>query len=194
MNNQPKNIEEKIILAAIDCMEKFGISGTTNRKIAQMAGVNNAAVNYYFRSKDVLIRRCMEITLKNAFDLSGMPPMPGFSAQERCIAILTDLIQGSYKYPGITRSHFYTLVAEGKIDPLLQDRIHQLVEELAVDLKGRGCPLSLEEIKISLVQILSAVFFAILAPKLFEWQRGLNLQNANARRKYVARLVTRLLA
>ena len=70
MNDKPASVEGKIIQAAIECIEKYGISGATNRQIALEAGVNNAAINYYFRSKEVLIQRCMEITLKNAFDLS----------------------------------------------------------------------------------------------------------------------------
>jgi AcrR family transcriptional regulator len=43
--------EEKIITAAVECIEKYGIKGTTIRQIAEQAGVNIAAVNYYFRSR-----------------------------------------------------------------------------------------------------------------------------------------------
>ena len=96
MNDQPTSAEEKIIHATIGCIEKYGISGATNRQIAQAAGVNLAAINYYFRSKEQLIQRVMEITLTNAFDLSDLPPMPGVSAQERCIAVMMHLIDGGY--------------------------------------------------------------------------------------------------
>ena len=44
------SMEEKIILATIECLEKYGFQGTTIRKIAEAAGSNSAAVNYYFRS------------------------------------------------------------------------------------------------------------------------------------------------
>jgi AcrR family transcriptional regulator len=194
MNENPNPVEEKIILATIDCIEKYGIVGATNRRIALIAGVNNAAINYYFRSKDVLIQRCMEITLKNAFDLSEMPPMPGLSAEERCIAILLDLIQGGYRYPGITRAHFYNLLVEGQYDARLQDRINLFIESLAGDLLGRGCRLAPEELKLALTQIVSAVILAILAPQLFERQYGADLQDAVIRHNYVTRLVRRLLA
>ena len=46
--------EEKIITATVECIEKYGIKGTTIRQIAETAGVNIAAINYYFRSKDQL--------------------------------------------------------------------------------------------------------------------------------------------
>lgn len=193
MDKRATTVEEKIIQATIDCIEKYGLDGTTNRQIAKLAGVNNAAVNYYFRSKDALIQRCMEITLKNAFDLGGMPPMPGLPPQERCIAILLDLMQGGFKYPGLTRAHFYSLVVAGRFEPLLRDRMNKFVEELAADLQARGCALKPDELKLALVQIVSAVILGILAPKLFERQRGLDLNNSAARKAYVTRLVARLL-
>ena len=39
-------VEIKIIEAAIDCIEQFGLKGATNRRIAEKAGVNLAAINY----------------------------------------------------------------------------------------------------------------------------------------------------
>jgi AcrR family transcriptional regulator len=193
MNEKPTNVEEKIIFATIDCIEKFGISGATNRQIAQMAGVNIAAINYYFRSKDVLIHRCMEITLKNAFDLSDFSPMPGVPAQERCIAILIDLIQGGYRYPGITRAHFYNLLAEGRYDSLLVEHVNRFIDELVEDLHDRKNGLALDELKVALIQIVSAVFLAILAPDLFEKRQGIDFANPDTCRAYVTRLVNRLL-
>jgi AcrR family transcriptional regulator len=194
MSEKASSVEDKIIQATIECIETYGISGTTNRQIAQVAGVNNAAINYYFRSKDVLMLRCMEITLKNAFDLREMPPMAGAVPQERCIAILVDLMQGGYQYPGITRAHFFNLFTQGQYDALLMEWINRFVDDLASDLQSRGCMLEQNELKLGLVQILSAVILAILAPKLFERQHGVDLLDAGSREAYVTRLVTRLLA
>ena len=194
MDEKPTSVEEKIILAAIDCIEKYGISGATNRQIARMAGVNIAAINYYFRSKDVLIKRCMEITLKNAFDLSDFPPMPGIPAQERCIAILMDLIEGGFRYPGVSRAHFHNLLAEGQYDPLLVEHINRFIDELADDLRKRGCVLEINELKLALIQIMSAVLLAILAPDLFEGSQQINLHDPDTCRAYVTRLVSRLIA
>ena len=194
MDEKTTSIEDKIILAAIDCIEKNGISGATNRQIALMAGVNSAAINYYFRSKEVLIHRCMEITLKNAFDLSGMPPMPGASAEERCIAILMSLVEGGFQYPGITRAHFFNLLAEGKGDALLLEHINRFIDELAKDLHDRGCGLVLDELKLALTQIVSAVILLILAPTLFEQHNGIDPHNPDTRLAYVTRLVKKLLA
>jgi len=194
MDEKSSAIEERIIQATIDCIESYGIPGATNRRIASTAGVNIAAINYYFRSKDVLIRRCMEITLKNAFDLGDIAPMLGLSAQERCIAILVELITGGLQFPGITRAHFFNLMTKGQYDDLLVERINRFVDDLTVDLQNRGCKLATNELKVALTQIMSTVILNILAPTLFEQQPGANLRDPDTCRAYVTRLVGKLLA
>jgi TetR/AcrR family transcriptional regulator, regulator of cefoperazone and chloramphenicol sensitivity len=193
MSEPASPVEEKIILATIDCIEQVGLSGATNRRIAQAAGVNLAAINYYFRSKDVLIQRVMEITLDNAFDLSDVPPMPGETPQERCAAIFLHLLEGGLQYPGITRAHFYNLLAEGQPDPLVAGYLNRFIETLALDLHARLAPMPLDDLKRSLTQIFSAITLAILAPGLFE-SNGVDLREADGRKRYVDELVKKMLA
>ncbi len=193
MNGQPGSIEEKIIFATIECIEKYGISGATNRQIAQAAGVNLAAINYYFRSKDVLIQRVMEITLENAFDLSDLPLMPEVSAQARAVAAMEKLIEGGQQYPGLTRAHFHTLLAEGQRDPLLERHVNGYLDKLAADLQGRAGVPEPAALRLGLVQVLSAVVFTALTPGLFAGLQQVDLTGPEQRRAYITRLVERLL-
>jgi len=193
VNEKPASPEDKILLATIDCIEKYGISGATNRRITAAAGVNLAAINYYFRSKEALVQRAIEATLKNAFDLDDMPPMPGASPAERCTSIFVDLAQGGYRYPGLTRAHFYGLLAEGKPDERLVQRVNRFIDDLAADLAGRGCTLPGSELKTALAQIFAAVMLPVLASQLFGHLPALNLRDPERCREYVARLVSRLL-
>jgi TetR/AcrR family transcriptional regulator, regulator of cefoperazone and chloramphenicol sensitivity len=193
MNEQPIGAEGKIITGTIECIEKYGISGATNRRIAEVAGVNIAAINYYFRSKEILIQRVMEITLKNAFDLSDFPPMPGASVQERCAAIFLEILQGGFQYPNLTRAHFYNLLAEGQPDATLQQYVNRFIDDLAKDLEDRGTKLPAKELKLALIEIFSCVLMAILAPSLFERQPGMDTHNPSSRAEFISRLVERLL-
>jgi AcrR family transcriptional regulator len=193
MNELP-SVEANIITAAIDCIEKYGILGATNRKIAQAAGVNNAAINYYFRSKDQLIQRCMQVTLENAFDFKDFARLPGASARERCAAIFDELIAGGIQYPGITRAHFYGMFNEGKYDSLAVEKLNDFVRHLAQDLAERGAGLEPDELQLACAQITMTVLMAILAPKLFQASFGLDLGDALARQRFVTRLVERLLS
>jgi AcrR family transcriptional regulator len=185
--------EEKIITAAVECIEKYGIKGTTIRQIAEQAGVNIAAINYYFRSKDVLIERCMQQTLHNAFDWDDLIQLPGDTAAEHCKAIFIGILEGGLNYPGITRAHFYDLLVEGKYTVPLSTAINQFMDNLVVDMKAKGATLPDTELYLACVQITNAVMMFVLSPKLFTEKYGLNLQDPDSRKEYVNRLVDRLL-
>ncbi len=189
----PSPIETKIIDAAIECIEKYGIQDTTNRKIAELAGVNNAAINYYFRSKDVLIQRVMQVTLENAFDFKDFENLPGSSARERCEAIFNELIVGGLAYPGVSRAHFYDLLTYGRYDSLAVEKLNEFVERLALDLAARGARLDPAELRLACAQITTTVRMAILAPRLFAAGANLDLSDALSRQRFVARLVGCLL-
>jgi AcrR family transcriptional regulator len=185
--------EEKIITAAVECIEKYGIKGTTVRQIAEHAGVNIAAVNYYFRSKDILIERCMQQTLHNAFDWEDLSQLPGNTAAEHCMAIFNHIMEGGLNYPGITRAHFYDLLVEGKYTPPFSSALDAFIENLMKDMRLKGATLSDSELYLACAQITNAIFMCILAPQLFKGKHGFDPQDTDSRRQYVNRLVERLL-
>jgi AcrR family transcriptional regulator len=187
------SVENKIIQAAVECVEKFGLNGATNRRIAEMAGVNNAAINYYFRSKENLITKVMETTLDNAFDWDDFETLPGATAKERCTAIFENLIKGACDYPGITRAHFYELIAEGNYDSLVVRRYSEFMHKLCDDLALRGTALSSSELHMACTQIASACFMVILAPQLNTNNFDIDLGNEKTRHLFVSRLVEKLL-
>ena len=192
MRENPVSVEDKIIQTTIDCIETYGFTGATNRRIAEAAGVNIAAINYYFRSKEILIQRVMEITLNNAFDLSNVPPMPGATVQQRCIAIFLEILEGGLRYPNLTRAHFHNLLVEGQPDAILQAHVTRFIDAQAADLLARGSSLSQEEIQVALMQIFSAVAMAVLAPSLVS-RSGIDLRNSDSGKAYTTRLVEKLL-
>ncbi|MBA4383188.1 MAG: TetR/AcrR family transcriptional regulator [Anaerolinea sp.] len=186
-------VELKIIEAAIECIEQFGLKGATNRRIAEKAGVNLAAINYYFRSKENLIERVMETTLHNAFDWEDVQALPGSTAKERCIAVFEELIRGGCNYPGITRAHFYDLLTDGNYDSQIVKRYSDFIKNLSEDLYQRGTKLTLEQLNLACSQIASACFMAILAPRLNEDSLGLNFNNPETQHQFVTSLVEKLI-
>ncbi len=186
------SVEDRIVQAAIECIERYGIQGATNRKIAALAGVNNAAINYYFRSKEALVERCMRVTLDNAFDWEDIANLPGRTARERCAAIFKDLIQGGINYPGLTRSHFFDLISQGNYQSLAVQKLNEFVENLAKDLDQKGAGLEANELRLACVQITSAAMMVILAPQLFA-PFGFDLRDPSTRHSFVDRLVDHLL-
>ncbi len=193
MDNQVMTPEDKIILATIECIEKYGLQGVTNRRIAAQAGMNGAAINYYFRSKEALIGRVMKTTLDNAFDWDDFEQLPASTAQERCTAIFEDLVQGGCNFPGITRAHFYEVLSEGRTDTESAKRLNDFVEHLVVDMRQRGITMEEGDLRLALAEITAAVMLVIMVPDLFRQSTGLDLCNPEARHRFVSRLVDRLL-
>lgn len=83
MENQLNGLstKERIIRVTMDMIAEEGLQNITIRKIAARAGVNVAAVNYHFGSKDVLINEALRNVidqLKSAFEyLNGRPGREG---------------------------------------------------------------------------------------------------------------------
>ena len=67
-----EEIKEKIILATVECIEKYGLKNTTTRNIIDIAGVNISAISYYFQGIDNLINIVLDNTLDNAFCLDDI--------------------------------------------------------------------------------------------------------------------------
>jgi AcrR family transcriptional regulator len=193
MEEQTMTPEDKIIQAAIECIEKYGLQGATNRRIAAQAGMNIAAINYYFRSKDALMKRVMKTTLDNAFDWEDFEELPSSNPQERCVAIFEDLIIGGCNFPGISRAHFFTVLSEGRTDTEAAKRLNDFVEHMAVDLSQRGVTLKEEDLRMALAEITAAVMLVIMVPDLFQQSTGLDLCDPEVRHRFVSRLVNRLL-
>lgn len=189
----PDDVEKRIIEATITCVEQYGLKGANNRRIAEKAGVNIAAINYYFRNKENLIERMMETTLNNAFDWEDFATLPGETAQARCAAIFENLIRGGCAYPGISRAHFYELVANGNYQSQMVSRYNQFILRLVDDLMTRKTSLDRKAMELACAQVASACFMAILAPKLNFGSFGMDLCDEATLKSFVEGLTDKLL-
>lgn len=99
---------ERIMLAARHIFAKNGFDLGTVRDITELAQVNTAAVNYYFRSKDELIRTVFDNGLKpiirarmEALDRciqDSSPALPSLeSVSEALVRPLVELSSGEYR-------------------------------------------------------------------------------------------------
>lgn len=61
-----KGKEGKIILATFQCIVEKGIAATSTYSIATKAGLNQGNIHYYFKSKEDLLQRVLEVFFENA--------------------------------------------------------------------------------------------------------------------------------
>lgn len=185
--------EERIISAAIMCIEQYGLQGATIRRIAQKAGLNSAAINYYFRSKDRLLEKAVDVSLQNAFDWNDYQVPETSTAQERIEIVLTRLIEGAHAYPGLTRAHFFSAFAEGRYDEPGIKRLNLFLEELLQRIKPVCIGREESSLRLALMQIMSAAFLLpALLPKLFDDFSQCDLFDQVLLHDYIHRAVTRL--
>jgi AcrR family transcriptional regulator len=193
MNNSPE-MELKIIEAAIACIEKYGFREVTVRRIAQEAGVNVAAINYYFRSKEQLMERVLEVTLGNAFDWTDFEESREYPPKERLVAILDHLTAGAQAYPEITRVHFITPLIEKDSDSAALCRFNEFLGKLYDDLRARGLALEPWQLRMAIIQAVTASILGIgLFADLLGGFAEKDLRNPEIRKAYIERLVGKIL-
>ena len=185
--------ELRIINATIDCIEQYGLQGATNRRIAEKADVNVAAINYYFRSKQNLMDQVMNLTLDNAFDWEDLFILPDDTPQQWCVEILVDLTKGALNYRGLTRAHFSGMMLDGDYNSLGARRMTAFIQQWAAELQQRGIKMPEKDLYQALAQLGYAFISAIMAPKLFEQSFGISLTTEEVMREFYGDMVEKVL-
>ncbi len=185
--------EERILLAAIDCINEYGLEGATVKVIAERARVNQAAISYYYRGKDKLIEIALQRTLENAFNLSDFSESENFAPKERIIHIFDSLMEGALLYPGIARSHFHAPLMYGDYSNLAIKRINTFMDELTKDIANRYKK-PIPELRESLLAIAAAtLLYTATLPDALKPYSQIDLRDAEQRKHYIQTIVNRLL-
>lgn len=185
--------EEKIILATIRCIEKYGIDKATIRQIGKEAGFNSASISYYFRSKEVLMGRAMDVALQNAFDMQNFKHTAGMSAKERLASIFEGMIAGALQFPNITKAFFVELLLGGGYDSPIVSKCNAFLSELEEDLKTAYPEKPSFDTRMFLVQAACATFlFPGLFPGFFTGYPEIDFSKESSRKTYVEKLIHKL--
>ncbi|XXX74494.1 TetR/AcrR family transcriptional regulator [Sorangium sp. So ce134] len=179
----------RLVVAAIDQIEKHGVGKATVRKIAAAADVNIAAVNYYFRSKEALLAAALEGSIRNMLEdteefLARMPGDP----LEALSGLLGYFLEGCLRYPNLGRAHLHdAFQADDYSGPFptlfapVVARLRDLVQAAVPGLEERAAA-------HRVVAALSAVFFPAFFAGLYE---GLSALGSPADRLAYARELAR---
>ncbi len=190
MNGQKIPTQEKILGAAIDCIEKKGIERITIRGIAREAGVNSAAINYYFRSKEKLIRLALNRTLN---EMTKMPAetleQTDLTPREKLKVFLETFMGGAVKWPGIAKAHLYAPLMDNNYKTPFVKKFTSLLNDLTSKIKDFKLKQKGKDLNFIVLQILSAVTLPGLMPSLFKGFAGLDFNDEKTRKAYIADLI-----
>ncbi len=99
---------EKILRAAIEIIERDGVDKATVRSIAMEAGVNIAAINYHYRTKEFLMEAAIVATWEHAVgDMRAFLDVEPGKIDQGIEALALYLLQGGHRFPNVTKAHFF---------------------------------------------------------------------------------------
>ena len=183
MPHEEGSVQAKIIEATIACIEREGIQAVTIRKIARLAGVNSAAINYYFRSKEKLVEEVMRTTVEHVFeDLEEVLNDEKRTVQERIRLLFSDFMEGAIMYPGISKAHLYEPLVNDNYEVLfvrlLNRFLHNLAKKLGLELERPA-----KELKLEVIHLFCVATLPVLMPDLFRaFYGGRSFKEARVRR------------
>lgn len=96
-----KNIEEKILDRALYLFGKNGSLNVPIRTIAKEAEVNVSAINYYFRSKDEMIKNVQKFYIQNTILAYSKLDNEELSDEEKLILCANEIMEYALRYPGV---------------------------------------------------------------------------------------------
>ena len=187
MNQQPTRMH--ILESTIEAIEKYGPNGLTTRNIAEEAGVNNAALHYYFGTKEKLLEEALAYTLEHWMKDTGAILISDLPVEERVRAIFAYMLDGVQRYPNLIRAHLQGPLMEGNPNSGFVHMLETWMNESFLELAG-DIPLNRwDGIRYALHAAISSILFAGLLPTRTEGEITIDLQDEKKRLEYIDCLV-----
>ncbi|MFZ2055285.1 MAG: TetR/AcrR family transcriptional regulator [Candidatus Aminicenantales bacterium] len=195
MTKEKHLAREKIVTATIECIEEHGLQALTIRSIASKAGVNSAAINYYFNTKEKLVEEALDRTLE---EFKKIPEetlqVDALDPQARLRAFFNALFDGLIRWPRIARAHLQSPLFEANYGSRFVDTFNSFQTDLLHRLEEMSFGSNEKNLRARIIQSISAVLIPGLMPGLFRYFSGLDFTDPEARRSYIDDLVTRLVS
>jgi AcrR family transcriptional regulator len=170
----PETPRERLIEATIVEIERHGLSQLTVRAVAAAAGMNIAAVNYHFRSKQALVTAALESSIVHMLEdtdaiLTRLPEAPAPEAPERMFAeLLGYYLEGCLRFPRISKAHLHDGFVADDYSGIFPQRFAPVLERLRIALCEALPGLHPEFAARRVIAALSGAFFPAFFAPLFQ--------------------------
>lgn len=95
------SIQEKILDKALYLIGKNASFNVPIRAIAKEANVNVSAINYYFRTKEEMMKYVKEFYLDNTIAAYSALDNEEYNDEEKVIIVANEIMEYTIKYPGV---------------------------------------------------------------------------------------------
>ena len=177
--------KEKILQTTLQIISTEGVKGITIRKIAKISGVNVAAINYHFKSKENLINKTLKLfgkKMETTFtELDTLPLSP----KEKLKHFLLNFLDSQIKYPGFLRSQIERISHGDDMTPKAVENMKSGRKVLLKLIKAITKEESEEKLSMILFQLMSGIMFPILYGKYVEEIYGFNFLDDKTRERFI---------
>ena len=109
MNEQNKDVAQRILQAAIKVFDKYGLRKTTMRDITESAGMSKSSLYYYFRDKKKILSSVIRQDAETLIEKLNMAVQKAASPQDKLRAYVITrmrlLFQLSIYYASLTEAY-----------------------------------------------------------------------------------------
>ena len=180
--------KQEILLSAIEYIERHGVGSFTVRSFTQSAGINVAALNYYWGSKDNMLEDLRHLTLDNAFSdfKDQVYNKKGKASLELLEEFFLHVYQGTLRWPNIAKMHFSKAFNENDYHDILSKRMKVFLEEL-LEVTLKLTRQSEKELRLSIILVLSAIYFSGMMGGLYG--RFYNVKDEENQKSFIKKLM-----
>jgi AcrR family transcriptional regulator len=161
-----------IVETVLRMISEGGNHNFTTREIAARAKVNIAAINYYFESKDDLIRLAEEDYFRRIAEVHMASIKTGKNVEETLLNYCTKYSEFVLANPGLQRNMMSRLISDSQARPEISAALQDNVMRIKKVIKDRLSDLDDKTLNHISVIFLSAVFYPIL---LTQYESELNI-------------------
>jgi len=169
--------KEKLIECTVELLLKSENPGKiTARDITKASGVNLAMINYYFKSKEELLKRAVDLIIAQDFEKILHGDFSGLSDRQILHDILKQIIAVVYKYSSLSRLTIpYILLKDQITVPL---KFYPYIRKCMKERNDSQC-------KIIAYQIISFLQLIFLREDEFFRFTGVNIGNVEERESFI---------
>lgn len=182
-----KATREQIIAVTLQAIQQEGLAALTIRQIADRAGVNVAAVNYHFGSKDALVGEVLgELTsgLRGAFVPLAEESV---SARDRLGNFLEQFSRVLWRYPDVYRQAIGSGLMggdqQGQYLGFLRAEGLQTLRRLVREVTGETGE---RRLTLRILQAMGGLVYPLLIAPFLEQAAGIQFSDERVRREHVA--------
>ena len=191
-------VRDRIILATVNCIERDGLEAVTVRAIAKEAGVNTAAVNYYFGTKDRLIEAALSRTLEEGFLGSLEELQEAIAARGGNVAaglreFLFEFFGYMVRWPRLTEAQLHDALTRQDYGGPAIVRTNEYFEQFLAIVRPALAHLSESEQRLAVLRVWLPLMFIAILPGAFSGFTGADATDSEWRTGFVGSLVDSVL-